>query len=150
MKILLAIDDSEYSRAAINEVGKRPWPARSTVRVLTVVEPFPPMAIEPWYGGRETLEQVDTELKRRAANLLKRTVAQLKKSGLRVQSIMRSGSAAPEIVDEAGKWAADLIVLGSHGYGTIKRIFLGSVALSVVSHAACSVEVIRKKAKTSR
>jgi nucleotide-binding universal stress UspA family protein len=145
MKILLAIDESEYSRAAINEVGKRSWPARSTVRVLTVVAPFPQMAIEPWYGGGESLEKLDTELKRRASSLTKKTVERLKKKDLRVQSVVRSGSPAAEIVDEAEKWAADLIVLGSHGYGAIKRVFLGSVALSVVSHAPCSVEIVRRK-----
>ena len=44
-----------------------------------------------------------------------------------------------------GDVSADLIVLGSHGYTGIKRFLLGSVALSVVSHAPCSVEVVRRK-----
>jgi nucleotide-binding universal stress UspA family protein len=145
MKILLAIDDSEYSQAAISEVIKRQWPARSTVRVLSAVESFPPMAVEPWYGGSEGLEKIDTELKKRASNLTKRTVKLLKKKGLRAQSVLRSGSAASEIVDEAEQWPADLIVLGSHGYGALKRLLLGSVALSVVSQAPCSVEVVRSK-----
>ena len=39
----------------------------------------------------------------------------------------------------------DLIVVGSHGYSGIKRWLLGSVAQSVVSHAPCSVEVVRHK-----
>jgi nucleotide-binding universal stress UspA family protein len=47
------------------------------------------------------------------------------------------------IVDEAQAWQADLIVLGSHGYTGIKKWLLGSVAQSVVSHAPCSVEVVR-------
>jgi hypothetical protein len=36
MKILLAIDGSPYSDAAVAEVGQRPWPAGSEVRVITV------------------------------------------------------------------------------------------------------------------
>ncbi len=47
----LAVDDSEYSAAATNEVARRPWPNGAIVRVLTVVEPFPPIEIEPWHGG---------------------------------------------------------------------------------------------------
>jgi len=39
MKILSAVDDSEYSAAAIKEIAKRPWPKGTTVRVLTVAEP---------------------------------------------------------------------------------------------------------------
>ena len=49
------------------------------------------------------------------------------------------------IVDEAKDWPADLIVVGSHGYSGVKRWLLGSVAQSVVSHAPCSVEVVRKR-----
>jgi nucleotide-binding universal stress UspA family protein len=145
MKILLAVDQSEYSRAAINEVGKRPWPARSTVRVLSVVEPIPQMAIGPAYGGRESLDQMDAELKKRASNLTTKIVQKLKTKSLKAEPVIRSGNAAAEIVEEAEKWRADLIVLGSHGYGALKRLFLGSVALSVVSNAPCSVEVIRKR-----
>jgi nucleotide-binding universal stress UspA family protein len=145
MKILLAVDDSEYSRAAIAEVGKRPWPTRSTVRVLTVIEPFPKMAMEPWYGGRDSLGQVDLELQKRAKNLTRKTIEKIKANGVKAEAIIRSGSPAPEIVAEAGQWGADLIVLGSHGYGAIKRLLLGSVALSVVTHAPCSVEIVRRK-----
>src|SRR6266436_8601154 len=101
MKILLAIDDSEYSKAAIKEVAKRPWPARSTVRVLSVVEAFPQMAIEPWYGGRESLNQIDAELKRRANSFTKKIVERLKKNDLRALPVIRTGSPASEIVDEA-------------------------------------------------
>ncbi len=46
------VDGSEYSAAAIKEVAKRPWPPRSIVRVLSVVEPITPPAAELWYDGR--------------------------------------------------------------------------------------------------
>ena len=57
----------------------------------------------------------------------------------------REGDARSVIVDEAQKWSADLVMLGSHGYTGIKRLLLGSVALLVVSHAPCSVEIVRRK-----
>ncbi len=148
MKILLAIDGSEYSAAAIKEVAKRPWPARSTVRVLSVVEPYPAIAVEPSYGGRDRLESLDREMKRRATNLTKKTIDRLKSKDLKVEALVRTGNPSSEIVDEAREWSADLIVVGSHGYTGIKRLFLGSVALSVVGHAPCSVEVVRKSKKS--
>ena len=40
---------------------------------------------------------------------------------------------------------ADLIVLGSHGYGRVRRMVLGSVASAVVAKAPCSVQVVRSK-----
>jgi len=47
------------------------------------------------------------------------------------------------ILEEAERWKADLIVVGSHGYGTWHRLVLGSVSQAVVLHAKCSVEVVR-------
>jgi nucleotide-binding universal stress UspA family protein len=145
MKILLAVDDSEYSAAATREVTKRPWPKGTTVRVLTVVEPFPPIAIEPWYGGRESLVRIDEEMQKHARDLTKKTAESLKKKGIKTQSVVLEGDARSVIVHEAEKWKADLIMMGSHGHTGIKRLLLGSVASSVVSHAPCSVEIVRRK-----
>ena len=148
MKILLAVDDSEYSIAAVNEVAKRPFPGGSTVKILKVVEPIP-IGVEPWIGGREGLDELDSELKKRAGSLIKKTSERLKKNDLKVESVIRYGSAASEIVEEAERWDADLVVVGSHGYNAIERFFLGSVAMSVVSHAPCSVEVVRRNKNKS-
>ena len=147
MKILLAVDESEYSKTAIKEVIKRPWPKGTFVRVLTVIQPLPEMALEPWYGGRDSLGIMDKELRKRAQSLTNRAAAAIKKEGIKADSAIRQGDPRSEIVDEAEKWAADLIVIGSHGYTALKRFFLGSVASSVVTHAPCSVEIVRKKQK---
>ena len=47
------------------------------------------------------------------------------------------------IVEEAERWGADLILVGSHGYGSVKRFMLGSVSQAVATHAPCSVEIVR-------
>jgi nucleotide-binding universal stress UspA family protein len=145
MKILLAVDSSEYSAEAIKEVAKRPWPPKTIVRVISVVELVPPPAAELWYDASGSLERVQEEMTKRAAELTKKTSESLKRKGLKVESAVREGDARPVIVDEARKWSADLIVLGSHGYSRMKRLLLGSVASSVVSHAPCSVEIVRRK-----
>lgn len=145
MKILLAIDSSEYSDAAIAEVATRPWPAQSIVRVLSVVEPATPPAAELWYDAGGSLERVHQQLTKRATQLTTSAAKKLERKGLTIETAVREGDPRAEIVDDAGNWSADLIVLGSHGYTGIKRFLLGSVALSVVSHAPCSVEVVRRK-----
>jgi nucleotide-binding universal stress UspA family protein len=59
-----------------------------------------------------------------------------------------SGLAKQVIVEEAEKWGADLIVVGSHGQGLWSRALLGSVSNSVVHHAPCSVFVGRTPENT--
>jgi nucleotide-binding universal stress UspA family protein len=145
MKILLAIDNSRYSAEAIKEVAKRPWPPNTIVRVISVVEPVPAPAAELWYDESGSLERVQQEMTKRTTKLTQKTSESLKRKELKIESAVREGDARALIVDEARKWSADLIVLGSHGYTGIKRLLLGSVASSVVSHAPCSVEIVRKK-----
>jgi nucleotide-binding universal stress UspA family protein len=55
------------------------------------------------------------------------------------------GSPLTEIVNAAKDWPADLIVIGSHGRGGVKRTLLGSVAESVMRHAPCPILVVRAK-----
>lgn len=57
---------------------------------------------------------------------------------------IRTGRPASEIVAEASEWAADLIVMGTHGRTGAARAFLGSVAQAVLRDASCSVLVVRE------
>ena len=59
-----------------------------------------------------------------------------------VEPRVRVGEAAHEIVDEAAEWEADLVVLGTHGRGGVRRMLLGSVAEAVVRSAPCPVLVV--------
>jgi nucleotide-binding universal stress UspA family protein len=145
MKIILAIDNSDYSAEAIREVATRTWPTNTVVRVLSVVESVTPPAAELWYDAGGSLERVQQEMTKRLTELTTNAALKLEGKGLTVETKVREGDPRSEIVDEAGDWSADLIVMGSHGYTGIKRLLLGSVALSVVSHAPCSVEVVRRK-----
>lgn len=145
MKILLAIDDSPHSRSAVESMRQRPWPQETVVRIMSVVQPIPPFATELWYAPSVDVTAWDAEMDKRANALVTRVAATLQPSGLATEEIVRTGDPRMTIVNEASEWRADLIVLGSHGYTGIQRLLLGSVAQYVVSHADCSVEVIRER-----
>jgi nucleotide-binding universal stress UspA family protein len=149
MRILLAIDDSPPSAAAADELFERPWPAGTTVRVLCVIRPVRPVATELWFVGAADLDLAEKEITARMHELIRRTADRLRGAGLTTEERMRHGDPRTEIVDEASEWNADLILLGSHGYTGLTRLLLGSVAQYVVSHAPCSVEVVRRKSSES-
>ncbi len=145
MKILLAIDGSHYSADAARAVAARLWPPDTTVRVISAVESIYPPASEVWYNAVD-IERAQQEMRKDAEQLVTETAETLRNvGGLTIETAVRDGDPRTVIVDEAKEWSADLIVMGSHGYTGLKRLLLGSVAHSVVSHAPCSVEVVRLK-----
>ena len=146
MKILLAIDGSPCSDAAVEEVGNRPWPEGSTVKVLTTYElPVPPTA-ETWALPLSYFDEMDVALGKQAQNVVDRAIQKLKEKSnksISIDGALLPGPPRTVILDEAERWGADLIVVGSHGYRAWERFLLGSVSQAVVSHAKCSVEVVR-------
>jgi nucleotide-binding universal stress UspA family protein len=145
MKVLLAIDDSTYSTEAVGMVGARPWPSGTTIRVLAAVQILPPLMADGWDDVTGSLERVQQDLCDHAAQLTRRAAKALQTAGLIAEPLVREGDARSVIVDEAKEWDADLIVVGSPEHTGLKRLLIGSVAQSVVSHAPCSVEVVRAK-----
>jgi nucleotide-binding universal stress UspA family protein len=144
MKILLAIDGSSHSQDAVNEIARRPWPSKTTIRVLSVIQPYTPPATEIVLAG-STLEDIRRQQTSEAEGLTTRAADVLKAAGVSAETVVREGDPRSAIVDEADEWAADLIVVGSHGRTGLTRWLLGSVAQAVVGHAPCSVEVVRRR-----
>ena len=147
MKILLAIDGSPHSDAAFAEVRRRPWPIGTVVEILTVIQATAPLVIDPALVlAAAHVEQLE-EQRRRALQLLTATASTIvaDHKGLEVTTKILEGNAKDVIVEEAREWGADLIVVGSHGYGRFRRMVLGSVAGAVVANAPCSVQVVRDR-----
>jgi nucleotide-binding universal stress UspA family protein len=147
MKVLLPVDESPYSAEAVQEVTERPWPEGTRIRVLSAVEIIGPPPMGPlMYDAGGSFDQLQRQRTKRASQLTERVANSLAAHGLATETAVREGDPRSVIVNEAEHWKANLIVLGSHGYTGIKKWLLGSVAQSVVSHAPCSVEVVRHRA----
>jgi nucleotide-binding universal stress UspA family protein len=146
MKILLAVDGSPFSDAAVEQVANIAWAPRTEVKVLHVSErPLIP-ATEPWALPDNYFEEMDRAASEHAKATVEKARARLANPGLTVTSEIVEGYPKHAIVDDAVSWGADLIVLGSHGYRGLTRLLLGSVSQAVASHAACSVLIVRKPA----
>lgn len=145
MKILLAIDDSKFSKAATNSIVKLAPPPETQVRVLNVVEP-PSVLVARGMGGYSPNLRMVWEAQRKNAQALVTKVArQLRRKGFKPTTSIVQGEPRGKIVDVASRWNADLIVLGSHGHRGLKRFLMGSVSDAVVHHAHCSVLVVRMR-----
>ena len=130
-RVLLATDGSEASSTAAEALAGRPWPEGSEFRIVTVEEPWliRPSSVT---SNINSAEQV------------------LAAAGLKATAAVLSGNPKELILEEARKWDADLIVVGSHGRRGFKRFLLGSVSEAVAMNAHCSVVVVRDAARTSR
>jgi len=147
MRIVLATDGSEYGDAAVDEIAQRPFPKGTEVRVLSVFEvPTFPIAV-PWAGvdfDDEVQKQAQAQARKTVKTAERKLRAGKEGAKLKVATKVVGGSPKQAILDEAEAFKADLIVLGSHGGGRIERFLLGSVSLAVVTHANCSVEIVRR------
>jgi len=146
MKILIAVDGSEPSEAALRKVREMVWPPGSTVRVLSAA--FDPVVV-PEVGAVDYARAKEA-LHHEAEQVVSRAAKSLGGSSAAVEPVVRSGDPRLAILDEAAAWEADLIVVGSHGRTGLKRMLMGSVAEYIVRHAPCSVEVARERKRASQ
>jgi len=146
MKILAAIDGSPCSDAVLNELILRSWPKDSKAKIITVAENAVPAAPDGFALDPDYLEQSDNFAVRMAQLLIdhaKEKMDSHPNSTIQISTDILRGSPREAILSQARDWDADLILVGSHGYHGIKRLWLGSVSQAVANHAKCSVEIVR-------
>jgi nucleotide-binding universal stress UspA family protein len=136
MRLLLAIDGSTPSHAALDEVASRPWPAETHIDLVHVLEPT-----HLW-----TTSATAEQLASRAADLLTSGVAQLRAAGLPAESVLLHGDPKRAILDRAQQTHPDWIVVGAHS-SAATRFVMGNVASAVLHYAPCSVEIVRTRAE---
>lgn len=135
-RMLVAVDGSQYGLEAVKAAAKlaeeRGLKSVTLINVIPVVVSTlgptpvaaPPEDIEAW----EVFQQPK---------------AILKEAGIEARLLLRQGDPAYEIVQAAQTGGYDLIVVGHRGLSPIKAFLLGSVSNRVVTHAPCSVLVVR-------
>jgi nucleotide-binding universal stress UspA family protein len=153
-RVLVATDGSQFSTAAIRAVAACAWPKGSVAKVISIPEPFQPLRQFPFFESDE-IERLNTAALKAAKKFAAAGADALFNADLQAtaDTPFPESSNGRDIVKEAERWHADLIVVGSHGRRGFDRWYMGSVSEYVALHASCSVEVIRipsapnKKAK---
>ncbi len=144
MKILIAVEDKQYTNAIAQFVCTHgTWPGEPEFRIINVVEPLYMGAITGY--SNEILLSYAQERQRAGLSLVLSIGTQLKQQYpcAKVQEEVLEGHPKEVIVDTAKSWNADLIIVGSHGRSGISQFLLGSVSMSVLSVAPCSVMIVK-------
>ncbi len=137
MKILAAVDGSPYTKRMLAYLAAHDeWlGAHHDYTLLHAVPPVPPRAAAVL--DRALLKSHYDE---GAEKVFKPLRAFFAKQGLKASFVSKVGQPAEVVADAANKGGYDLLILGSHGHGTLANLVLGSVATKVV--ASCSTPVL--------
>jgi nucleotide-binding universal stress UspA family protein len=139
-KILVPTDFSDCSAAALRVALDLALPLQARLRLLHVY-PAPSLVFDPY--GIQPAEPVLLEAPKAARQRLEQEVEEASGAGIEVDGEVREGAPAPQILEEAREWGADLIVMGTHGHTGIEHVLLGSVAERSVRLAPCPVLTVR-------
>lgn len=134
-RILLATDGSAASIAASRTVAEMNWPENTAVRVVSAVNPI--------IYSLEELGLTRGTATDHAHRAIGHAVHALSSAPFRLSAEVVAGRAARQIVERAGRWGADLIVLGTDDRQGLNRLLFGSTSAAVANRAHCSVRVIR-------
>lgn len=143
VRLVLGVDGSVDSAAAVSAVTGRHWPPGSEALVVGVLDArvilnyleLPPPAGASHGGAAGASAGL--------RDMLSRVGDDLRRSGIAATGIALDGDPKKLLIQEAERFGADCIVLGAKGHSRIERLLLGSVSSAVAARANCSVEVVR-------
>ena len=140
MKILLAVDGSAYTQHMLNYLAKhQTWLVASNVfTVFYASEPLPHLS-----AAAQTIEKVRGMYQEDAELVFKPIRKFLHQHGVLADYVFEIGPAGSHIAQFAQKGHFDLIVMGSHGHGSVANLIMGSVATQVLSLCKTPVLLIR-------
>ncbi|KPF49643.1 universal stress protein UspA [beta proteobacterium AAP121] len=140
MKILAAVDGSPFTRRMLAYLAAHDeWLGpQHEYTMITVVPPVPPRAAAVL--DKATLKSYYEDAAEKTFKPLRTFAA---KQGLKASFVAKVGPAAETIAELAEKGKFDLIVLGSHGHGTLTNLVMGSVATKVLAKCKIPALLIR-------
>lgn len=139
-KILVAVDDGPIAAHAVDAAAELAALAGGTLAFVHVIDPELVNAADT---GLQPAA-LEAEVRGQARQLLDAYRQRLSLATPPLE-FLPTGGAAHEIAAAAANWPADVVVIGSHGRGGLRRALVGSVAEGVMRHAPCPVLIVRGK-----
>jgi nucleotide-binding universal stress UspA family protein len=120
------------------------WPKGTNVAVVSAAVPMVAYTMVD-AAGLSWMQTAEEDMSAQAKELTARAALELTGAGLPTEARVVRGDPRDALVDTARTMGADLVVVGSHGRTGLAKLVLGSVASHVVTHAPCSVLVVKMK-----
>ncbi len=142
-KILVAVDFSEISAAAVRRSLTLAEALEAEILLLHVIHV--PAEAPGFYSSRKLGRKLFRNMEEAATGMMEEFAAKhLKKAKPKAQTRLLPGLPGDEIVRQARKWKADLVVIGTRGHSGLKRMLLGSVADQIIRTCPCPVLSVRE------
>jgi nucleotide-binding universal stress UspA family protein len=134
-RILVPLDGSDCAEMVLPKVERLAAELKATIALLRVAfaHTFP--------GGDPT--DAEAKVVREAEEYLKKVEEGLKKKGFKVDSHVRYGNDAEEILDHAAQKDIDMVAMTTHGRSGVKRFLIGSVAEKILRHSPKPIFLVR-------
>jgi nucleotide-binding universal stress UspA family protein len=147
-RIIVPIDGSRTSQEALAAALRMAKESQGCIRLMHVVEELAYLTGYDQFGGSSG--DLIKVMRETGSKVLADGTAMAQAEGVPCDSALHDnfGERLPEVVaDEARRWKADLIVVGTHGRRGVGRILLGSGAEQIIRMAPVPVLVIRSEAQ---
>ena len=144
-RIMIGVDGSIGAESAVRAVGRRVWSEGTEVRIVAVDDSVSPRRIAHILAtAAEMIRSSNEEAAGKSLQMAEWAAEELRAIGLHVSVVIEKGDPQRILIEEAQKWDADSIFVGSHGLDRPdERSGLGGVSKGLVTNATCTVEVVR-------
>ena len=140
-RITVAVDGSTHAQRALEfaiDFSKR-YESELTIVAVAPLVPLYVSSTEPWVPT-----EVPESEARHYREIVDKGVADAQAAGLsKVTGVCLEGVIVDELINQLETHPADLLVMGSRGMSSARRLLLGSVSDAVTHHAKCPVMIVR-------
>ncbi len=143
-RLLAAIDFSPISARVVDQAASLAAAFSAELTILHVAAPDPDFV--GYAAGPQTVRDARARELRAEHRKLQEVAETLRDREIATRALLIQGPTAEQILAEAKRLEAGMIVVGSHGHGSLYRALLGSVSEDVVRAAVCPVLVVPAEA----
>lgn len=141
MKTIVApVDFSSATEAVVAEAARLAVAIKGQVVLLSIIQP--PVITTEYAPLMENMAEITAAGEKAAAKHLARLQDLLQQNSVPTETVQLNGAPVPHIIEQAKKYAADYIVMGSHGHTALYDLLVGSTTHGVLLRAGCPVVIV--------